>query len=46
MSTKPMNAPRYLQINPRDNVAIVVNEGCLPAGSQFKLTLNSALVMS
>jgi len=35
MSTEPMNSPRYLQVNPRDNVAIVVNEGCLPAGTQF-----------
>lgn len=30
-----MDAPRYLQINPRDNVAVVVNEGGLPAGTQF-----------
>lgn len=27
--------PRYIQVNPQDNVAIVVNEGGLPAGSAF-----------
>ena len=35
MSAEPMNAPRNLQVNSRDNVAIVVNEGCLPKGTQF-----------
>ena len=33
MSSEPMNAPRRFQVNPRDNVAIVVNEGCLPGGA-------------
>ncbi|MDP9038218.1 MAG: galactarate dehydratase [Acidobacteriota bacterium] len=27
--------PLYVQVDPRDNVAIVVNEGGLPAGSRF-----------
>jgi galactarate dehydratase len=27
--------PRYVQINPSDNVAIIVNEGGLPAGASF-----------
>jgi galactarate dehydratase len=27
--------PRYIQIHPSDNVAIVVNEGGLPAGTRF-----------
>ncbi|MGB7266160.1 MAG: galactarate dehydratase [Terracidiphilus sp.] len=27
--------PRYLRVNERDNVAIVVNQGGLPAGSRF-----------
>ena len=35
MPNEPMNAPRYLQVNPRDNVAIVVNEGRLPARTRF-----------
>jgi galactarate dehydratase len=35
MSREPMNAPRYLQVNPQDNVAVVVNEGGLPTGTQF-----------
>jgi galactarate dehydratase len=29
------NQPRYIQIHPSDNVAIVVNEGGLPAGTRF-----------
>ncbi len=28
-------APRYIRIDARDNVAIVVNQGGLPAGSAF-----------
>ncbi len=28
-------APRYIKVNPRDNVAIVVNDGGLPVGSTF-----------
>ncbi len=27
--------PRYIQVHPADNVAIVVNEGGLPAGAEF-----------
>lgn len=27
--------PRYIKVNPQDNVAIVVNEGGLPAGTTF-----------
>jgi len=29
------NQPRYIQIHPSDNVAIVVNEGGLPVGTRF-----------
>jgi galactarate dehydratase len=35
MSTEPANVPRYIQMRPHDNVAIVVNERGLPAGTQF-----------
>ncbi|HEX4038865.1 MAG TPA: galactarate dehydratase [Acidobacteriaceae bacterium] len=37
--------PLYVRVHPRDNVAIVVNEGGLPAGSQFAsgLTLVEAI---
>lgn len=37
--------PRYIQIHPSDNVAIVVNEGGLPASTQFSsgLTLRDAV---
>src|ERR1035437_527293 len=28
--------PLYIQVNPADNVAIIVNEGGLPAGSVFE----------
>ncbi len=31
--------PRYVQIHPSDNVAIVVNEGGLPAGTRFECGL-------
>ena len=27
--------PLYIQVHPRDNVAIIVNEGGLPAGTSF-----------
>ena len=30
----PMH-PRYLRVNERDNVAVVVNQGGLPAGARF-----------
>src|ERR1700679_2239838 len=30
-----IDKPRYIQIHPSDNVAIVVNEGGLPAGTRF-----------
>ena len=33
MSTE--SEPRYIQVHPRDNVAIIVNPGGLPAGTQF-----------
>ncbi|NUQ30894.1 MAG: galactarate dehydratase [Acidobacteriaceae bacterium] len=33
MSTE--NEPRYIQVHPQDNVAIIVNPGGLPAGTQF-----------
>jgi galactarate dehydratase len=29
------SAPHYIQVNPSDNVGIVVNEGGLPAGARF-----------
>ena len=37
--------PRYIQIHPSDNVAIVVNEGGLPAGTRFEsgLVLREAI---
>ncbi|HTH52830.1 MAG TPA: galactarate dehydratase [Edaphobacter sp.] len=37
--------PRYIQIHPSDNVAIVVNEGGLPSGTRFEsgLTLLEAV---
>jgi galactarate dehydratase len=31
----PADAPRYIKLNERDNVAIVVNDFGLPAGAQF-----------
>src|SRR5215207_522460 len=30
-----VDAPRYILMHPNDNVAIVVNDGGLPAGSRF-----------
>lgn len=36
MSTAPTSAPRYIQVSPRDNVAVIVNEGGLPAGTHFE----------
>jgi galactarate dehydratase len=33
--SKPATQPLYIRVNPRDNVAIVVNRGGLPAGSRF-----------
>jgi galactarate dehydratase len=30
-----VNRPLYVQVDPADNVAIIVNEGGLPAGAQF-----------
>jgi galactarate dehydratase len=29
------NTPRYIRMHPDDNVAIVVNDGGLPAGTVF-----------
>jgi galactarate dehydratase len=39
------NQPRSIQIHPSDNVAIIVNEGGLPAGSRFEsgLVLREAI---
>lgn len=34
-NSKPAAPPLYVRVSPRDNVAIVVNEGGLPAGSRF-----------
>ena len=31
----PPTPPRYIRVDPRDNVAIVANQGGLPAGSRF-----------
>jgi galactarate dehydratase len=41
----PITDPRYVQVHPADNVAIVVNEGCLPAGTVFEsgLTLTETV---
>ncbi len=35
MSTSAADVPRYIKLNERDNVAIVVNDFGLPAGAQF-----------
>jgi galactarate dehydratase len=35
MSSKP-SRPLYVKVDPADNVAIIVNEGGLPAGAQFE----------
>ena len=35
MSAESKSIPRYIQLSPHDNVAIVVNEGGLRAGTQF-----------
>jgi galactarate dehydratase len=35
MSTEPKKVPRYVQVTPLDNVAIIVNEMGLPAGTQL-----------
>jgi galactarate dehydratase len=35
MSTETKLRPLYVQVHPRDTVAILVNEGGLPAGTQF-----------
>jgi len=34
-NSKPATQPLYIRVSPRDNVAIVVNQGGLPAGSRF-----------
>lgn len=34
-NSKPGAPPLYIRVSPRDNVAIVVNDGGLPAGSRF-----------
>ena len=35
MSSEKKLRPLYIQVHPRDTVAIIVNEGGLPAGTQF-----------
>lgn len=35
ISNKSATAPRYIRMQPEDNVAIVVNDGGLPVGSRF-----------
>jgi galactarate dehydratase len=35
MNHGQMEAPRYIQVHPKDNVAIIVNAGGLPKGSVF-----------
>lgn len=35
MSIREIQEPRYIQVHPKDNVAIIVNEGGLPAGTVF-----------
>ena len=35
MSTETKLRPLYVQVHPQDTVAIIVNEGGLPAGAQF-----------
>ena len=35
MSGTPTIRPLYIQVHPQDNVAIIVNEGGLPKGTQF-----------
>ena len=36
MSTEVKLRPLYVQVNPQDTVAILVNEGGLPAGTRFE----------
>jgi galactarate dehydratase len=36
MSTEVKLRPLYVQVNPQDTVAIIVNEGGLPAGTRFE----------
>ena len=37
---RTLETPRYIKLNPRDNVAIVVNDFGLPAGSRFSCGLS------
>ena len=37
---RALETPRYIKLNPRDNVAIVVNDFGLPAGSRFSCGLS------
>jgi len=39
---KALEMPRYIKLNARDNVAIVVNDFGLPAGSKFRLRIDLA----
>ena len=41
MPTAPTLRPLHIQVHPADNVAIIVNEGGLPAGTRF----NSGLIL-
>src|SRR5580693_9434683 len=36
MTTETKLRPLYVQVHPQDTVAILVNEGGLPAGTQFE----------
>ena len=38
-ATMAVEQPRYIKLNERDNVAIVVNDFGLPAGSRFACVL-------
>lgn len=40
MNTEDKSHPRYVRVHAQDNVAIVVNEGGLPAGTRFASGLN------
>jgi hypothetical protein len=42
MSTQQKLRPQIVQVDPRDTVAIIVNQGGLPAGTQFDSGAHSA----
>ena len=45
MNQKAKEAPLYIQVSSKDNVAIIVNDGGLPAGTSFSsgLTLTERI---